>query len=407
MIEQQRAPIQPPFSYPYSNLLVTEYFSILDLAPFTGLRLGATTLSFFTKDPSNIIQALSSSVPGSQKFLSFIFPRYGHALTLSLAVDCIVAKLQQMIMSMGSTHAQNIVLRQHTKVLERIQQDLNDRSQWMSSETLCAIQLLGLFDLINNASLQSWLCHVAGASRLIEHRGPQNFKTDFDLAILTAQIGPIITEAILDNRHCFLTDESWNSVICESILSDEYFSNYRDIITCLWTHLVWGPNHFKWATDMIIATEAPSPQKYAALIEDMMSRNESLLALTDCLQQRPAAADGRNEVAQVNPLEIEGTLTICRLIMLRLLFALDPARFSALEDESQSLASQIMYFDKQLSEEKEGRIMGGLFMSQTTWIARATIETYDVWKTEVESKGMIAKWKFEAWCCAMGRRIDV
>lgn len=147
MIQKQRLPIQPPFSSPQSNLLVTEYFSILDLAPFTGLRLGATTLSFFTKDPSNIIQALSSSVPGSQKFLSFIFPRYGQALTLSLAVDCIVARIQQMIMNIESNFAQNNVLRQHTRVLERIQQDLNDRSQWMSSETLCAIQLLGLFDV--------------------------------------------------------------------------------------------------------------------------------------------------------------------------------------------------------------------------------------------------------------------
>lgn len=164
---------------------------------------------------------------------------------------------------------------------------------------------------------------------------------------------------------------------------------------------------------MITAAEAPSPQEYTALIEDMMSHNESLLFLTDLLQQRLAAADSRNEImpgsngSQVNPLEIEGTLIICRLMKLRLLFALDPARFSAMEAESQSLASQIMYFDKQLGEEKEGRIMGGLFMSQTTWIARATIETYDVWTTEVESEGMIAKWKFEAWCCAMGRRINV
>lgn len=158
IIQQQRQPIQPPISSPYSNLLVTEYFSILDLAPFTGLRLGATTLSFFTKDPSNIIQALSSSVPGSQKFLSFIFPRYGQALSLSLAVDCIVAKVQQMIMNAESNFAHNIVLRQHTRVLECIQQDLNDRNQWMSSETLCAIQLLGLFDV--RIMLQFQLLHV-------------------------------------------------------------------------------------------------------------------------------------------------------------------------------------------------------------------------------------------------------
>lgn len=164
---------------------------------------------------------------------------------------------------------------------------------------------------------------------------------------------------------------------------------------------------------MITATEAPAPQEYTALIEDVMSHNESLQLLTNRLQQRLAAADSRSKImtssnrSQVNPLEIEGTLIICRLMKLRLLFALDPGRFSATEVESQNLANQIMYFDKQLSEQREGRIMGGLFMSQTTWIAKATIETYDVWKTEVESDGMIAKWKFEAWCCAMGRRINV
>lgn len=164
---------------------------------------------------------------------------------------------------------------------------------------------------------------------------------------------------------------------------------------------------------MITATEAPAPEEYTALIEDMIGHNERLLLLTNLLQQRLAAANSRSEImsgsngSKVNPLEIEGTLIICRLMKLRILFALDPARFSATEIESQNLANQIMYFDKQLGEEKEGRIMGGLFMSQTTWIAKATIETYDMWKTEVESKGMIAKWKFEAWCCAMGRRINV
>lgn len=171
---------------------------------------------------------------------------------------------------------------------------------------------------------------------------------------------------------------------------------------------------------MTTAAETPSPQEYDALIKDMMSHNESLLLLTDLLQKRLDAADGRvqftkNEIMtgsngrslQVNPLEIEGTLILCRLMKLRLLFALAPARFSAMEVESQDLASLVMNLDKQLSEQKEGRVMGGLFMSQTTWIARATLETCDMWKTAVESKGMIAKWKFEAWCNAMGRRINI
>lgn len=151
-----------------------------------------------------------------------------------------------------------------------------------------------------------------------------------------------------------------------------------------------------------------------------MSHNESLLGVTDLFQKRLAAADSQvgltgteimpdsnGHSLRVNPLEIEGTLTLCRLMKLRLLFALAPARFSGMEIESQKLAIQVMDLDRKSSEQKEDRIMGALFMSQTTWIARATIETYDIWKTAVESTGMIAKWKFEAWCHAMGRRIDI
>jgi hypothetical protein len=144
---QRWSPIQPPFTSTYSNLLVTENFSILNLAPLTGLRLGVTTLSFFTEDSTKIAQALSIPVPGSQKFMSFIPSRYGQVLSLSLAADCIVAKLQQMIKKSDNALGQSIVLHHHNRALECIQHDLNDKSRWMSSETLCAIQLLGLFDV--------------------------------------------------------------------------------------------------------------------------------------------------------------------------------------------------------------------------------------------------------------------
>lgn len=79
--------------------------------------------------------------------MSFIPPRYGQVLSLSLAADCIVVKLQQLIKSSDSTSGQSIVLHHHTRALECIQHELNDKSRWMSSETLCAIQLLGLFDV--------------------------------------------------------------------------------------------------------------------------------------------------------------------------------------------------------------------------------------------------------------------
>jgi hypothetical protein len=151
----------------------------------------------------------------------------------------------------------------------------------------------------------------------------------------------------------------------------------------------------------------------------MKNDSENLLYLTNLLQTRLATKDchvhptengivpsSNGYSSQINPLEIQGTLILCRLMKLRLLFALAPARFPNLEIESQRLASQVMNVEKSLNEQKEGRMMSGLFMSQTTWIAKATIETHEIWKTAVENKSIIDKWKFEAWCFAMGRRMN-
>lgn len=206
-------------------------------------------------------------------------------------------------------------------------------------------------------------------------------------------------------------------IICKSILCDEYFANHSDIMICLWTHLIWGPNHFKSATDIITATRTLSPQEYATLVEDIKNHSESLLYLTNLLQARLATTGGqvqptknaivsssRGHSSQINPLEIQGTLILCRLMKLRLLFALAPACFYTMETESQKLAGEVINLESHLSEQKEGREIGGLFMSQTIWIAKATIEAHEIWKTGVENKGTIAKWKFEAWCLAIGRK---
>lgn len=43
--------------------------------------------------------------------------------------------------------------------------------------------------------------HGAGVSRLIQLRGPENFKTDFERALLMAYTGPLVSK-MLDASHC-------------------------------------------------------------------------------------------------------------------------------------------------------------------------------------------------------------
>ena len=49
--------------------------------------------------------------------------------------------------------------------------------------------------LLNFSGGDTWKHHMAGAARLIELRGPQNYNTDFDQALFMALAGLIVSIA--------------------------------------------------------------------------------------------------------------------------------------------------------------------------------------------------------------------
>ena len=60
------------------------------------------------------------------------------------------------------------------------------------------------------------------------------------------------------------------------------------------------------------------------------------------------------------------------------------------------------------------KLVDALFMSEVVWMAKAVIETKDIWSEGLgdaylgecrEDRGMIEQWKFKAWCKAIGRRV--
>lgn len=124
---------------------------LLQMMPLMGLRLGTDTYSHFHSS-AGFVQGgdiLSSSYLGSRKLLSFIPSRYGEITSLSHATDCVVAKLRQMTTNPDRSHPKGeaLVLMHYTKALRALQADLSDKNRWMRPETLCAAELLGVFEV--------------------------------------------------------------------------------------------------------------------------------------------------------------------------------------------------------------------------------------------------------------------
>jgi hypothetical protein len=217
------AAFRSPIARLHPDLIIPESFSIfLHLTPLTGLRLGIAQLGH--SDPGDDGPRDSLFLPplGSRKLLSFIPSRYGHVPALSHATDCIVAKLQQVAHPPDSRLAiegEATVLLHYTKALKALQAALNDETQAMTAETLCATELLGIFEvgaalagpwtiecaiteqypsivqLLNGSSHEGllWLRHAGGAAQLIKARGAHRFQTEFEMSLFMAHLGPTVS----------------------------------------------------------------------------------------------------------------------------------------------------------------------------------------------------------------------
>ncbi|KAK1757097.1 hypothetical protein QBC47DRAFT_412430 [Echria macrotheca] len=389
---------------------------LLSLAPLAGLRLGLAICA-----APGVSRAPRL---GSTKVFSFIPSRYGHVSALTSATDCVVAKRRAMITGTRETETEADVLAHYSKALRALQVALDDDKQRCTPETLCATQLLGVFELLSvSGKPYSWLRHIGGATRLIQVRGVAAFGDEFELALLTAHVGPAVTEAFLTNQPCFLAETPWQHLLREAILRDESLADYADLVLPLWEHLVGGPLQFKRTTDLLCSPVPPSREAIEEMIECLESARDRLFSWLSCAQRRiglskevggpdwrdtavlPLNGEVGEDDADGLHLALRGTYATCRLLKGRLLVALAPERFQHVELESQELAARIMALGE--SRLGCGSLVSSLFMSQASWIAQSIVETRDIWCDGFSAgEGMIGRQQFEAWCRAMGREID-
>jgi len=75
-----------------------------------------------------------------------------------------------------------------------------------------------------------------------------------------------------------------------------------------------------------------------------------------------------------------------------------------LEVECQDLAGRIIGLTQNSTEYEGKRFVWSLITPQGVWIANGILETKEIVSEGWEDrKGMMEKWKFEAWCRAIGR----
>lgn len=270
--------------------------------------------------------------------------------------------------------------------------------------------------------------HASGAAQLIQIRGAHQFSTESGMTLFMAHIGTTVMDAILGNKTCFLEEEGWKELLRSVICNDASLVHVQDISLAIWDQIVTGPGKFKAVTDAI---SSPTPLDRVArdtiiqcLMEDRasllgwMERAKLILGLRDgdfevdeygIIFPRPVFERDDSSPDRVTRLALWGTNIMCRILKTRLLVAMAPAWFRPLELECQYLAAKIVSLDQiSAADNKSGKgLLQTSFISQSTWIVKGVLETKNIWAEGQDSDGggnMIEKWKFEAWCRAIGRK---
>ncbi len=233
-------------------------------------------------------------------------------------------------------------------------------------------------------------------------------------------------DAFINNKSCFLAEEQWLQVMHSAISKDESLAEQQDLVLGLWGHLVDGPKKFKQVTNLVMSPTPPTQSVVDGLIEEILETRGHLQYWAGIAQDQPSLLSAELEICKqgtifvrpifhrgigssqhITQLALWGTYLLCRILKGRLLVALSPVRFHHLEAECQDLAGRIMGLRKALTKDESEQLLNHLLISQSIWIAKGIVGTEDIWRESRETENsMIEKWKFEAWCKAIGRNFE-
>lgn len=196
-----------------------------DLSALTSIHLGPVASAFFTMQPAKLRDLLSCR---QWSYFEHLYSRYGHSACLDDAIRCLIMVAHDLV-APSSRSSSDVILRQYGTALKSLQRAINDPDGWANPDTLCATHMLQLFSvslpshhvfpslpslheiLISNMPSQvlypaacnahTWSHHLSGCMRMMQLKGPHDFKTDYEKALLITFAASIVGPPILLREH--------------------------------------------------------------------------------------------------------------------------------------------------------------------------------------------------------------
>ncbi len=256
-----------------------------------------------------------------------------------------------------------------------------------------------MIQLLDPSRDTAWSHHISGSARLIRHRTPCRFTSEFEKALFAAHIGPIVSECLVGNTACYLEEAEWTELY-RSLILESHFLHDRSPLT-IHMRLLMFPLPGLWH-DVGEAITGPELNDDHALAQLEQRCRNSHRGFIDWMEDYKAHCV-RLSLASPPPKELAlrrelfGSALECLAIVKRLLATVCDAQRMSLEKETQALAHLILDLQKQPSPKHSW-----LFSGHEFGVAYTVMLTKDQWEGQYtysldEERRMAVRTRYNTW----------
>ncbi|KAK5688766.1 hypothetical protein LTS10_000744 [Elasticomyces elasticus] len=367
---------------------------LMSLSILTNFNVGKSTIAILSADPTRLASLLNLA---QWSYLEYVPERYGISECLTAATNCLLAKVHTVLAPKEECYSICNLL--YGKALRSLQDAIASDSSAMDADVLCATQLLSLHELLDPSRDTAWSHHVQGSARLVRHRSPTRFHTDFERALFAAHVGGIVSECLVNNTHCYLEQPEWIGLYTSLTIESNFLSERSPLAISLRVTMFELPGIWHDVGEAVNGTDFYSDWPLAALEARCRKAHKELLAWLEqykahcvrlSLAQPPASELSLRR-------ELFGSALECLAIVKRLLCTVCESDRRNLEVETQALAHLILDLQKQPSPKHSW-----LFSGHEVGVAYTVLLTKDQWEENVDrrdahDKKVATKTRYNTW----------
>jgi hypothetical protein len=298
--------------------------------------------------------------PG-ESFLQHIPILYDISPLIKDLVDALLVKASFVLCS--KTKKQSVsereVLSRYGKALRSVQNALKDEDSVHAPETLCATQLIQLYQQleVDSAQAQIWIAHTRGLHHLIRLRGPKRFTNRLERSLLSTQLQHIFNQAFILDQDCFYEQDGWQDLLQDIV--DDPTPSFTTVCVSLWKTIACLPRLLRQSSRCVLDPQCSYDP--FNLLSELRTLKSRVLYWRFFNQE----FFGNLSLSSVYSNSLNSVVLSVSIIVNRLLLALRPSTPDSfeLEEETQEYATDVMAL-------RTGKIVAsGFFIGL---IARAT-----------------------------------